>query len=93
MTTTLDKPELPKANRSQLAFVRGIRNQAEVLSAIAAGHDRIKAAGDSPELIAVAKFDTECELADLEGDDVAMAIVEQVWGGETAEPMAAAAAA
>lgn len=85
---TLEAP-LPKATRTQRRFVNDIRNPQDVLLTIERGHSRISAANGDADLIAVAKFDTENELAELEGADTAMIIIEQVWPAP--QPIAKAA--
>ena len=77
------------ATSTEVEFVRGLANPNEVLAAIERGHEAV-AACSSPMELAAAVAGTWLEIAELEGDEAAEVITQNVWPLD-AEPLAAAA--
>lgn len=82
---------LPAASASEVEFVRSLANPSEVLNAIERGHAAVANAA-SPMELAAAVAGTWLEIAELEGDEAAETITQNVWPLDS-DPQVLAAAA
>jgi hypothetical protein len=80
------------ATQSQMQFAGRIANPTEVLAAIERGHAAVAAAANNQIELGAAVAGTWIELAELEGDEVAEAICDEVWPLDTPMDVMAVAA-